>query len=234
MADLKHTYKHDHAFCKMQTGSFTSQTPRVNDPHEMRLVPFVAQALGVIALSTYLIIAHHVVAAAVPLLITTAVALVDIQSRQRPILMAIGVSMLLFIAVLLPSGYDLFAPATSYAFLIIATTLEKSKPLTSIATFASATAALIEGYMEIGSVALSLAAVSLCGTFFEYRSQHTRNSNSNRLVLDVVKIVGSLGLFPLIAALYYDRLATESDESVGLGLVLVTTAAVVLPLFLEN
>ena len=115
MADLKHTYKHDHAFCKMQPGDFTSKTHRVNDSHEMRLVPFVAQALGVIALSTYLIIAHHVVAAAVPLLITTAVALVDIQSRQRPILMAIGVSMLLFIAVLLPSGYDLFAPATSYA-----------------------------------------------------------------------------------------------------------------------
>lgn len=168
----------------------------------MELVKTIAQSVAVSALCLYLFIEHTVIVALLPVLIVIACLYYPVNQAPTRQLMDVAIVTALAISLVLPASYNLVGPVTSYAFLILTTNIDTIGFTACLAIWATSVTAFVGDYDAVAIASMVTSLLSICGFIV---------TNTKKGI--PFGILAACGFFPVIASVFYDHLASETDPA---------------------
>lgn len=162
----------------------------------MELIKTVAQSVAVSVLCLYLFGKHTVVVAVVPLIIIFFCLLYHENEQPTRQLMNLAIVLTLAIGLVLPTDYDLFAPVTSFSYLILATNIDTVGYVGCLAIWAASVVGFIEDYGVVTIISLITSLVSIMA--FIISGDYKKRPYG---------VLAVCGFFPVISGVFYDHLA---------------------------
>ena len=187
--------------------------------------------VATLAIGFYLLFAHTVLAAAVPIFMITVAIIISpkVKNEDRStalieagtLLVSSSYIVMIVLALVLPKDDQLFGPVTSYIMLMLATSINHATAnvnayVVSLSIFATSVAAFSEDFGPVALVSMSGSAVVATWCIAS-----KDEPNSKIMPLAIVTF------YPLLGLILYEWLAVSSDPA-PVPLVVGTTVSVIL------